>query len=248
MTPPSPPPPVPFALATTRLRVLAAELTDPGRSMRARLLVDEGAVTRLVVDVGVINGSVQGSEPTPYAVRWTCEKLSAERERRRRDLPADHPNRAALLVPDPADLAATCDCIDAGTHTGHGACKHAIAVLLQLAADLGDQPDLLTRWRGVPLDATGPVDPDDTALDHRPVAVEQASSDDARPLDRRRAPKAPVAAVDPLGELLSFPPGARLLAGRQRITPLDPPTPRDDDIVDLVLADALLWMQNVSPW
>lgn len=244
----------PFGLASTMLRVTVAEMTDSGRNMRGRRLQDARAVLWISVEPGVIIGEVQGSESQPYAVRWSCAALSAGSEATRRQLDPDNPARATRLVPSARDLTAVCSCPD-----DEMVCKHAVAVLLELADDIGHDPSLIARLRNVAFDARDAVDPSDTALDHRPPPPDRpprAGTPDApmsagprRDLRLVRGGVVPPPFVDPIGDVLGFPPGARILAGRTVIEPLLPPTPRGpDDLVRDVLSDALEWMQGASPW
>lgn len=239
----------PYALAGTMMRVVAAELTDSGRFMRARRLQEDRSITTIDVAAGVLTGSVQGGDPQPYSVRWDCLRLTAHAEQRRRALAVDHPNRATQLVPGAADLHATCTCVDA-TSLGSGVCKHAIAVLLEFADDIAVDATRLAHWRGVALGATDAIDPDDPSFEHSdPEAERQRTATSPAPGSTTRPTATVTTFVDPLGDLLSFPSGARLLAGRHRIMPLDPPTViGDDDVLSEVLVDALDWMQNASPW
>lgn len=239
----------PYALAGTMMRVVAAELTDSGRFMRARRLQEERSIATIDVTAGVLSGSVQGSDPQPYDVRWDCLRLTSHAEQRRRALALDHPNRATQLVPGAADLRATCTCVDA-TSLGSGVCKHAIAVLLEFADDIAVDATRLADWRGVALGATEAIDPDDPGFEHAdPEAASQPTAMPSAPGSTTRTAATVTTFVDPLGDLLDFPSGTRLLAGRHRITPLDPPTViGDDDVLSEVLADALDWMQNASPW
>lgn len=258
-----------YGLASTMLRVTAAELGDSGRTMRARRLQDDRAVLTLHVEHGTIVGSVQGGSSLPYSVRWRCRPLSAHVETARRALAVDDPARATRLVPAARDLTAVCDCPDDSP-----ACKHALSVLLELADDASHDGSVLARLRGVPFDATGAVDPADPALDYTTPPPERAPRADSPstsrtstsptpaqlPLTRADAGQprhlrlvrdgvVPTPFVDPLAEVLGFPEGARLLAGRHRIEPLASPTPRGpDDLMRDVLADALEWTQGASPW
>jgi hypothetical protein len=263
-----------YGLASTMLRVTAAELGDSGRTMRARRLQDDRAVLTLHVEHGTVVGSVQGGSSLPYSVRWRCRPLSAHVETARRALAVDDPARATRLVPAARDLTAVCDCPDDSP-----ACKHALAVLLELADDASHDGSVLARLRGVPFDATGAIDPADPALDHTAPSPERAPRADSPstprtstsptsasqaaaqlPLTRADAGQprhlrlvrdgvVPTPFVDPLAEVLGFPEGARLVAGRHRIEPLASPTPRGpDDLMRDVLADALEWMQGASPW
>jgi hypothetical protein len=241
------------------LRVTATELGDSGRSMRARRLQDDRAVLTLHVEQGSIVGSVQGGSSLPYSVRWRCRPLSAHVETVRRALAVDDPARVTRLVPSARDLTAVCDCPDDSP-----ACKHALAVLLELSDDVAHDGSVLARLRGVDVAATGPVDPTDPSLDHASAVPDAPSPETSsstlsapslpgagptRHLRLVRDNVTPTPFVDPLADVLGFPDGARLLAGRHRIEPLASPTPRGpDDLMRDVLADALEWMQGASPW
>ena len=231
----------PYGLASTMLRVTVAELAEAGRNVRGRRLQDQRAVLWLHVAKGVVTGEVQGSQRDPYQVRWTSRPISSLVETERRQLALDNPVRATRLVPAGRDLSARCDCAD-----DTDVCKHAVAVLLELADDIATDAEPLALWRGIPLDATGPVLPDDPDVRHETPPAPRAPR---APRDRLGTPAAIRPVVDPLADQLVFPDGARLLAGRPRITPLPPPSPRGpDDLTREVLLDALVWMQEASPW
>jgi len=114
------------------LRALAAELSDPGRFSRAKAYARDGAVIDIVIEPGEVRGEVQGSRYEPYVATIFAA-------------PAPTDEGLLGLIPERAELMATCSCPDAETF---GVCKHALAVLLVLADELTIEPDLLTRWRG----------------------------------------------------------------------------------------------------
>jgi uncharacterized Zn finger protein len=121
------------------LRVLAAELSDPGRFTRAKAYARDGAVVDIDVEPGVVRAEVQGSRYEPYAAEVRTVAAS------RRDTETAAAGGAAgieLLVPERAEITTWCTCPDDSR-----ACKHAIAALLVLADEITVEPDLLVRWR-----------------------------------------------------------------------------------------------------
>ena len=126
----------PGKLLGTMLSVTTAGLLDPGRFRRGREYAAAGAVTSMVVDAGSLRATVQGSRRAPYDVEVRTATVPA--------LPAGaNPATMPTLAPGPGDLRATCSCPDADTTT----CKHAAAVLLAFADEVGLRPELLTAWR-----------------------------------------------------------------------------------------------------
>lgn len=127
----------PARLATTMLEVLAAGSADSARFQRGRAYARDGAVLALHVSTGRVEAEVAGSRPSGYEV--TIDTVLAP------GVPADASNAPGVLmplVPEADDLRYSCTCPDAADP-----CKHAIAVLLAFAAEIGDRPDLLRLWR-----------------------------------------------------------------------------------------------------
>lgn len=133
-------------LATTLLSVTVAGLAEPGRFRRGRDYAARGAVVRLVLDTGVVRAEVQGSDPVPYDVEVRVPTLPAGLAMG----PVPERSQVPRLVPDADEFDTWCSCPD-----GDATCKHAVAVLVRLATEFGNRPDLLVLWRcGDP--ATGP--------------------------------------------------------------------------------------------
>ena len=128
----------PGALLATRLSILAAESADPERYRRGRAYAKQRAVIEIDVELGVVEGVVQGSRPEPYRVTLRTSR---------------GPGRSSP-VPTRAELRARCTCPD-----DVPLCKHSVAVLLEFADDVGRQPGLLERWRG-PQPEGAEVDPE----------------------------------------------------------------------------------------
>jgi hypothetical protein len=125
------------------LRALAAELSDPGRSSRAKAYARDGAVIEIDIRPGVVSGLVLGSRRDPYEVVLAADPAPAE------EIAAADPSKLAtltMLIPGRDELAVSCSCPDAGGAPGL-LCKHAIAVLLVLADETSIEPELLIRWR-----------------------------------------------------------------------------------------------------
>lgn len=116
----------PGALLSTRLAVLAAESADTERHRRGRTLKNGNAVLSLTTGRGVLEAQVQGSEPDPYVVTVGWK-----------------PTHRPGAVPLRAELHCRCTCADLSP-----VCKHAVAVLLKFADDVGARPEVLETWRG----------------------------------------------------------------------------------------------------
>ena len=116
----------PGRLQATMLKVLAAEMSDPGRLLRGKRLRADDAVVDLVIGHGAATAVVQGSRPDPYVVTLLT--------------------RAGKSVPTRRDLTVRCTCPDDDA-LGGGACKHAVAALFALADEVSLDLDALARWR-----------------------------------------------------------------------------------------------------
>ncbi len=140
---PGPPPmrlePTPAGrLAASLLSVTVAGMADPQRFRRGKSYLVDHAVTRLELSEGVLLATVVGGRPEPYHVTITVETVQ------RPDDLVQVPERAhvARLIPRGEELLCTCTCPD-----WDDPCKHAVAALLALAAELGPHPELLIAWR-----------------------------------------------------------------------------------------------------
>jgi uncharacterized Zn finger protein len=129
------------------LKVLAAEMSDPGRLARGKRLRAEDAVVDLVIGHGAATAVVQGSRPDPYVVTLLV--------------------RAGRSVPSRREVTVRCTCPD-DDGVGTVACKHAVAALFALADEVSLDLEALARWRqsetvddreGADRDDTGPVAP-----------------------------------------------------------------------------------------
>jgi uncharacterized Zn finger protein len=112
------------------VNVLVAGMSDPARLGRGRTYARQGAVLDLDVQPGVVTALVQGSRPQPYEVSINTTAA------------VDTATMSAL-VPTRRDVTMLCSCPD-----WDDPCKHAVAVMVALAQRIGDDPTLLTRWRG----------------------------------------------------------------------------------------------------
>lgn len=158
--------PRPGAVIATRLSILAAESADHDRFGRGRRYFKESAVVDCTVEHAVVSGRVQGSEAVPYSValRWRPEHLPGP-------------------VPVREELAVSCSCSDSAP-----VCKHAVALLLRLADDVGRDPTVLERWRG--------PDSSWSHLPARPTLSVVRSDDGPAPARRGVEPRRP-AVVQP---------------------------------------------------
>ena len=128
----------PAKLATTLISVATAGMLDAGRFRRGREYATSGAVTELVVRPGSVRGTVQGGRREPYVVDVHTEPGPAPAGGR------VSAQQLAALAPAADELAARCTCPDADDGI---VCKHAAAVLISLAEEIGDRPELLVVWR-----------------------------------------------------------------------------------------------------
>ena len=131
-------------LAASLLSVTVAGLADPQRFRRGKGYLAERAVARLELSEGVLLATVVGSRPEPYHVTITVETIT------RPDALGQSPERAhvARLIPRGDELLCSCSCPD-----WDDPCKHSVAALLALAAELGSRPELLVAWRCGDIDA-----------------------------------------------------------------------------------------------
>lgn len=116
--------------ATMALGKIVGERTDSTRFLRGAELMERSMVTTLTVTAGRAAGSVQGSRREAYDVELILKTRGT-------------------LPTSGADLRFSCSCPDWGDP-----CKHAVAVTLELAERLDDDPAMLTRFLG--LSATAP--------------------------------------------------------------------------------------------
>ncbi|MEA3185187.1 MAG: hypothetical protein QOJ74_1664 [Ilumatobacteraceae bacterium] len=125
-------------LAASLLSVTVAGMADPQRFRRGKSYLMDNAVTRLEVSEGVLLATVVGGRPEAYQVTITVETVP-----RPEDL-GQIPERAhvARLIPRSEELLCSCTCPD-----WDDPCKHGVAALLALAAELGPRPELLVTWR-----------------------------------------------------------------------------------------------------
>lgn len=125
-------------LAASLLSVTVAGLADPQRFRRGKAYLVDHAVTLLELSEGLLLATVVGGRPEPYRVTITVETVA------RPDDLGPVPERAhvARLIPRGEELLCTCTCPD-----WDDPCKHGVAALLALAAELGARPELLVAWR-----------------------------------------------------------------------------------------------------
>ncbi|MFM7536080.1 MAG: SWIM zinc finger family protein [Acidimicrobiales bacterium] len=153
---------------------LAARVADGARLGRGRTIARRGLVGSLAVTAGTVTAEVEGSRPEPYEVTVACRPASAGVAADLAAVVADDElaarqfargtvrpglvdlavSAAVELVPEPMDVSFSCTCPDWGEP-----CKHAVAVLLELATAVDDDGTVLLRWRGLDPSAATPPAP-----------------------------------------------------------------------------------------
>lgn len=168
----------PGRLASTMIKVLAAESSDQGRLSRGKRYWADHAVIDIVIGHGAVTAEVQGSRAEPYIV--TLEASPGEG------------------VPSKRELWIACTCPD-DSDIGADACKHGVAAMFALANEVAIEPTVLDRWR------RGTRAPRVTQLPATPRHDDQHESPDADVIDLRprRDPD-----LDAIGALLGAPQGA----------------------------------------
>ena len=163
------------------LAELAAVLAEGARLSRGRQYQKRGQVTDLMVEPEAVTASVHGSRDEPYDVTIAC-KAAGQNER---SAAAVDPT---AVVPKALDIAFTCHCPDWGDP-----CKHGVAVLLEFAREVDDDPSLLLQWRGID-DLTPPPPAGTESLNASPAAAAPVPSPrpkpSAPPADRPAVPTA----------------------------------------------------------
>ena len=119
-------------VATMALGKIVGERTDSTRFLRGAELMERSMVTTLTVTAGQAKATVRGSRREAYAVVVTSRT-------------------PGLLPMIGSDLRFTCSCPDWGDP-----CKHGVAVTLELAERLDDDPALLTRFLGLSVTTSTP--------------------------------------------------------------------------------------------
>ncbi len=140
----------PGRLHATMIKVLAAEMSDPGRLGRGKRYWADDAVIDLVIGHGVLTAEVQGSRAQPYVVTIRASEGDG--------------------VPSRRQVRVYCTCPD--DEGPDSACKHAVATLFALSDEVAIDPDVVDRWRGLldhhePADDTSPPDDGDDEDDDR---------------------------------------------------------------------------------
>ncbi len=151
-----------------QLAELAIALADGDRLSRGRRYQRKGNVSAVLVATGAATAEVQGSRTDPYEV--TIAVRTANENVRRAVADGD----LSAAVPRAGELAVTCVCPDWGDP-----CKHGVAALLALAAEIDDDLSLLLRWRGID-DIVPPPPAGSEPLD-QPSRVVSSFDPDAEP-------------------------------------------------------------------
>lgn len=170
---------LPGKIAATRLKVLAAEMSDGARLSRGQRYHADQAVVDIEVSAGLVVCEVQGARPDPYQVRLQITGGEG--------------------VPMRSELRVNCECPDADISMVR-ACKHGVAAIFTLANEVLIDPEVLVKWRsGAPAPRSAvPV----TSAHSGPKSDPEHDPDLDPPSQRLGFAK------DRFGELLEWPAGA----------------------------------------
>lgn len=113
------------------MKVLAAEMSDPGRLRRGKQLARDGSVLDIIIEPSLVTCEVQGSRATPYVTTIRVSKGDGMPLRR--------------------DVTTECACPDDDNWDGY-ACKHAVAAMFTLSDEFLLDPSLLDIWRSIDAD------------------------------------------------------------------------------------------------
>jgi len=177
---------LPGRVPGTMLRVLAAELSDPGRLSRGKRAWADDSVVDLVVGHGVLTAEVLGSRPDPYVVTIETD--------RGRGVPRRKEVRVHCTCPDDEGFGVT-------------ACKHGVAALFSFADEVTIEPTVLDRWRRT---AELGDEPGTARIESVAPARPPALRDALEPL--LAAPRGSVLPPVPRLEPREIPPGDRVVA------------------------------------
>lgn len=217
----------PGRLPSTMMKVLAAEMSDPGRLRRGKQYAKDGSVLDIVIEPGVVTAEVQGSRATPYVASIFV--------------------RAGDGMPLRRDLDIECTCPDDDNWQDY-ACKHALAAMLAMADEFLLEPELLDIWRGrggrsaddvrrdvldADAEVDGVADDDDQLAPVVPIRPSLRRPVAARPhAPRPAAPAAPPA--DPLRSLATIPAGHSLPEVPALRRDREPPMPSRPELARVV--------------
>lgn len=172
---------LPGKIASTMLKVLAAEMSDAARLSRGQRYFADRAVVDIEVSTGLVVCEVQGARPDPYQVRLHVTGGEG--------------------VPMRPELRVNCECPDADISMVR-ACKHGVAAIFAFANEVLIDPEVLANWRAGAPAPTRPV----TAV-ASPSGVRSHASETDAPTALERASLRQSLVRDRFGELLDWPAG-----------------------------------------
>lgn len=208
------------------MKVLAAEMSDPQRLSRGKKYAKDGSVLDIIIEPGVVTCEVQGTRSTPYIATIEVTQGSGMPLRR--------------------DVTKRCTCPDDDNWDNY-ACKHVVATMFTLSNEFLLEPELLDIWRNH--DAGTDDKDEDDPLDEEPTDAQRVSSlgpsrrhlrlvdspSEAADTDTSRPRSGP--RVDPLRDMLKFPPGSTL-PEIPKFEPVDSVQPKTRELAT-ILRDAL---------
>jgi len=208
----------PGRLPATMMRVLAAEMSDPGRLRRGKKYANDGSVLDIIIEPGTVTCEIQGTRSSPYVATIEVAPGSGMPLRRH--------------------ITKHCTCPDDDNWDNY-ACKHVVATMFALSNEFLLEPDLLDVWRDhnaddeVDNELDNRVDNEETPHRHlklvRSPDVEDDNEGPTRPAHRPLE--------DPLRQILNVPDGSHL-PDIPRFEPFEAAQPRTRELAT-ILRDAV---------
>ena len=177
----------PGRLPATMMKVLAAEMSDPGRLRRGKKYANDGSVLDITIEPGTVTCEIQGTRSTPYVATIDVTPGSGMPLRRH--------------------ITVHCTCPDDDNWDNY-ACKHIVATMFALSNEFLLEPDLLEVWRDHNADDEVDLRVDNEEAPHRHLTLVRSPGVEVDNEGTARAEQRPL--EDPLLQFLKFPEGSEL--------------------------------------
>lgn len=181
----------PGRLPATMMKVLAAEMSDPGRLRRGKKYATDDSVLDIIIEPGLVTCEIQGTRSTPYIAKIGVTQGSGMPLRR--------------------DITKQCTCPDDDNWDDY-ACKHVVATMFTLSNEFLVEPELLDLWRDHDAGDDSNDDSDQiidaTEPGRRHLSLVRSEPAGAADETAQRSRSGPT--EDPLREILKFPDGSDL--------------------------------------